>query len=164
LSNLDLHVSKWGLKFSGKYFPASIGKNGVTAHKKEGDSKTPNGEHKIVGVLYRPDRLVRPCAWAKAIKLSDIWSDDVNDPCYNLIGKQPHEYSHELLRRPDPLYDIILLTDWNWPVPIRGKGSAIFIHSWRKPRHPTEGCVALAPNHLLWITKRLKTSSKIFIK
>jgi len=164
LSSGDLNVTKWGLQFSGRFFPASIGKTGITANKKEGDNATPSGNHKIISVLYRPDRVTKPCDWAKIIKPYDIWSDDVKDPGYNMIGKLPHKYNHELLRRSDPLYDIILVTDWNWPIAVKGKGSAIFIHSWRRPRYPTEGCIALAPNHLLWITKRLTTSSKVFVK
>ena len=164
MSSVDLNVTKWGLQFAGRFFPASIGKNGITANKREGDNATPIGNHQITSVLYRPDRVMKPCAWAKIIKPYDIWSDDVKDPNYNMIGKRPYEYRHEVLSRPDPLYDVILLTNWNWPAPKKGMGSAIFVHSWRKPRHPTEGCIALASQHLLWITKRLKPYSKIIVR
>jgi L,D-peptidoglycan transpeptidase YkuD (ErfK/YbiS/YcfS/YnhG family) len=164
LSSADLNVTKWGLHFAGRFFPASIGKTGITANKREGDNATPSGNHKIISVLYRPDRVRKPCDWAKTIKPYDIWSDDVKDPNYNRIGKHPYGYNHEVLSRPDPLYDVILLTDWNWPLTTKGKGSAIFVHSWRKPRHPTEGCVALASHHLLWITKRLKPYSKVIVR
>ena len=164
MSSADLNVTKWGLHFAGRFFPASIGKTGITSNKREGDNATPSGNHKIISVLYRPDRVRKPCDWAKTIKPYDIWSDDVKDPNYNRIGKHPYGYNHEVLSRPDPLYDVILLTDWNWPLPTKGKGSAIFVHSWRKPRHPTEGCVALASHHLLWITKRLKPYSKVIVR
>jgi L,D-peptidoglycan transpeptidase YkuD (ErfK/YbiS/YcfS/YnhG family) len=164
LSSADLNVTKWGLHFAGRFFPASIGKTGITSNKREGDNATPSGNHKIISVLYRPNRVRKPCDWAKTIKPYDIWSDDVKDPNYNRIGKHPYGYNHEVLSRPDPLYDVILLTDWNWPLPTKGKGSAIFVHSWRKPRHPTEGCVALASHHLLWITKRLKPYSKVIVR
>ena len=164
MSSADLNVTKWGLYFAGRFFPASIGKTGITANKREGDNATPSGNHKIISVLYRPDRVRKPCDWAKTIKPYDIWSDDVKDPNYNRIGKHPYGYNHEVLSRPDPLYDVILLTDWNWPLTTKGKGSAIFVHSWRRPRHPTEGCIALASHHLLWITKRLKPYSKIIVR
>ena len=164
MSSADLNVTKWGLHFAGRFFPASIGKTGITSNKREGDNATPSGNHKIISVLYRPDRVRKPCDWAKTIKPYDIWSDDVKDPNYNRVGKHPYGYNHEVLSRPDPLYDVILLTDWNWPLPTKGKGSAIFVHSWRKPRHPTEGCVALASHHLLWITKRLKPYSKVIVR
>ena len=164
MSSADLNVTKWGLHFAGRFFPASIGKTGITSNKREGDNATPSGNHKIISVLYRPDRVRKPCDWAKTIKPYDIWSDDIKDPNYNRIGKHPYGYNHEVLSRPDPLYDVILLTDWNWPLPTKGKGSAIFVHSWRKPRHPTEGCIALASHHLLWITKRLKPYSKVIVR
>ena len=164
MNSADLNVTKWGLHFAGRFFPASIGKTGITSNKREGDNATPSGNHKIISVLYRPDRVRKPCDWAKTIKPYDIWSDDIKDPNYNMIGKYPYEYRHEALSRPDPLYDVILLTDWNWPSPTKGNGSAIFVHSWRKPRHPTEGCVALASHHLLWITKRLKPYSKVIVR
>ena len=164
MSSADLNVTKWGLHFAGRFFPASIGKTGITANKREGDNATPSGNHKIISVLYRPDRVTKPCYWAKTIKPYDIWSDDVKDPNYNKIGKHPYGYNHEVLSRPDPLYDVILLTDWNWPLTTKGKGSAIFVHSWRKPRHPTEGCIALDSRNLLWITKRLKPYSKIIVR
>ena len=164
MSSVDLNVTKWGLQFAGRFFPASIGKTGITDNKREGDNATPSGNHKIISVLYRPDRVTKPCSWAKIIKPFDIWSDDIRDPDYNMIGKRPYQYNHELLWRADPIYDIVLTTDWNWPIAIKGRGSAIFIHSWRRPRHPTEGCIALAPQSLLWITKRLTTSSKVLVK
>ncbi|TMV57367.1 hypothetical protein FGG78_37230, partial [Thioclava sp. BHET1] len=62
---------------------------------------------------------------------------------------------HEVLRRADPLYDLILVTDWNRAPARPGKGSAIFIHRWRRPRYPTAGCLAFAPQDLLWLAHRL---------
>lgn len=163
MTNLDIKVSKWGIRFAGRSFPVSLGKSGVTLSKNEGDGATPAGVHKIVGVLYRPDRVVKPCDWAVQIKPNDIWSDDICDPDYNMLARLPHRYSHERLFRSDPLYDVIILTDWNWPYPVKGHGSAIFIHSWRKPRHPTEGCVGLSSQNLLWIVSRIKPSSRLIV-
>lgn len=164
MTKLDIRVSKWGVRFAGRYFSASIGKCGISSSKSEGDMVTPAGTHKIIGILYRPDRLVKPCSWAIKIKPFDIWSDDINDPDYNMMGKLPHKYSHEMISRPDPLYDIMVLTDWNWPYPIKGNGSAIFMHIWRKPRYPTEGCIAMSRRDLLWIIKRLQPESRLIIK
>ena len=65
--------------------------------------------------------------------------------------RAPYEPSHEKLRRADPLYDVIMLTDWNWPQAQAGKGSAIFLHQWRRPGYPTEGCIAFDRTHLHWI-------------
>ena len=163
LTNLDIKVSKWGIRFAGRSFPASLGKSGITNSKNEGDGATPAGIHKLVGVLYRPDRVAKPCNWAVKIKPFDVWSDDVEDPDYNMLNSLPHGYSHETLFRSDPLYDIILITDWNWPYSVKGRGSAIFMHTWRKPRHPTEGCIALSRRNLLWVLRRIKPSSRLIV-
>jgi len=147
----------------GVHIPSSIGKGGLTAHKREGDGATPIGTHRIVGMLYRPDRMDKPADWAVPIKPGDLWSDDPGHEDYNHMVRVPYPHSHEALRRADPLYDLVLITDWNWPYSVPGRGSAIFIHRWRKPRHPTEGCVAYAPSDLLWIAQNLRHSSRLIV-
>ena len=39
---------------------------------------------------------------------------------------------------------------------VKGKGSAIFLHVWRAPGVPTEGCTAMAKNDLLTLIRWLK--------
>ncbi|MEL6519850.1 MAG: L,D-transpeptidase family protein [Pseudomonadota bacterium] len=160
----DLLVGPWGAHFMGRRFPAAIGKSGMTNDKREGDGASPRGSHRIVGMLYRPDRIRRPADWAVPIGPRDLWSDDPADPNYNHRVKAPHAFRHERLRRPDPLYDLVLLTNWNWPDSQPGQGSAIFLHAWRKPRHPTEGCVAFNPTHLRWIAARIQRGTRIIIR
>ena len=118
-----------------------------------------NVEFAIEGLLDRYAGL----DWALALSPGDIWSDDIKDPDYNMLGKWPSDYRHERLIRPDPLYDIILLTNWNWPYPVKGRGSAIFLHQWRKPGHPTEGCIAFDRQDLLDIVKRITFGTKIIV-
>ena len=156
-------VTPSGLRFLGRTFPCSIGKGGVSTRKAEGDGATPAGVHRIIGMLYRPDRMARPASWALPIGPSDLWSDDVTDPDYNMMVRKPHGYTHEALKRADRLYDVILLTDWNWPYPVKGRGSAIFLHRWRRPGFPTEGCVALAPTHLAWIAPRIEFGTRLVV-
>jgi L,D-peptidoglycan transpeptidase YkuD (ErfK/YbiS/YcfS/YnhG family) len=62
---LDMVVTRMGLHFMGRRFACTIGRGGVTARKREGDGATPSGKHRIVGMLYRPDRMTRPADWAK---------------------------------------------------------------------------------------------------
>lgn len=137
--------------------------NGVTKVKREGDRATPRGPLKIVGCYYRPDRMIKPNNWALPIRCGDLWSDDPIDSNYNRHVRIPHSYSHESMRRGDRLYDLVLTTDWNWPLATPGDGSAIFLHRWRKPRHPTEGCIALHPQHLLQIAKRISPDTSLLI-
>lgn len=160
----DIVVGRHGLRFLGRRFPCAIGRGGMTRDKREGDGATPVGTHRIVGMLYRPDRLARPADWAVPIRPGDLWSDDPADEDYNLMVRAPYAHSHEVLRRADPLYDLILITDWNWPYARRGHGSAIFVHSWRSPRYPTAGCVALRRDHLLWIAPRIRYETRLVIR
>ncbi len=160
----DLVVTKAGAFFKGQYFPCTIGRGGMTRDKREGDGATPVGVHGIVGCLYRADRIARPCDWAIKIGLHDLWSDDPRDEDYNLMVRAPYPHSHEKLRRADPLYDLVLITDWNWPYAERGRGSAIFLHQWRRPGYPTEGCVAFAPDDLRWITARIDYGTRLIVR
>ena len=114
-------------------------------------------------MLYRPDRMARPTGWAQPIGPTDLWSDDVGDPDYNMMVRAPHGFSHETLRRADPMYDLVLITDWNWPHAVSGNGSAIFIHAWRGKGRPTAGCVAFRRDHLRWIAQRIRPSSRLVI-
>jgi len=164
----DLVVTAQGARFGGRRFACAIGRGGIADDKREGDGITPRGTHGFVGLLYRPDRIARSALpdWARPIGAFDIWSDDPKDPEYNhyLPASPGHPYRHERLRRPDPLYDLVLLTDWNWPFAEKGRGSAIFVHAWRKPRHPTEGCVALALSDLIWIAGRLRHAGRLIVR
>ncbi|WP_323765921.1 L,D-transpeptidase family protein [Marinovum sp.] len=143
-----MRLTPLGLRFAGRLWPCSIGRGGLTRDKREGDGATPRGTHHITGLLYRPDRMARPTPWAEPILPGDLWSDAPSDPAYNSLVRAPCAASHEVLRRPDPLYDLVLLTDWNWPEATPGRGSAIFLHRWRRPGYPTEGCLAFRPDHL----------------
>lgn len=161
----DLVLTPTGLRFGGRTLPCTIGRGGVVAGaaKREGDGATPAGVHRIVGCLYRPDRMARPCDWAVPIGPGDLWSDDAGDADYNLMVRAPYGASHERLARADRQYDLVLLTDWNWPRAERGRGSAIFVHAWRRPGYPTAGCVAMAAENLLWVTRRIGYETRLIV-
>ncbi len=162
----DLVVTRWGAQFLGRGFPVAVGRGGISSAKREGDGATPAGVLRIVGMLYRPDRVAGSGLplWAEPILPGDLWSDDPGDPWYNHAVKVPHGFGHEDLRRGDPLYDLVLVTDWNYPVAVPGKGSAIFLHRWRRPRFPTAGCIAFAPGDLAWIAARVHRGTRVFVR
>lgn len=161
----DLVLTPTGLRFGGRVLPCTVGRGGVVAAaaKREGDGGTPSGQHRITGLLYRPDRLAAPAPWAVPIGPGDLWSDDSRDPDYNHAVRTPHGFSHEALRRADRLYDLVLLTDWNWPLSVPGRGSAIFLHRWRRPCHPTAGCIAFSPADLLWLARRAAPGTRLIV-
>jgi L,D-peptidoglycan transpeptidase YkuD (ErfK/YbiS/YcfS/YnhG family) len=161
----ELIVTRWQARLRSHRLPCALGRTGITPEKREGDGATPAGTHRITGLLYRPDRIAAATlpAWARPIGPRDLWSDAPADPAYNQLTRAPHRFSHERLHRPDPLYDLILLTDWNRPA-TPGRGSAIFLHRWRKPRHPTAGCVAFAPVDLMWLAWQLPPGSGVTVR
>lgn len=153
-----------GLRFRGRHYPCSIGRGGLSAHKREGDGATPIGSHRIVAMLYRPDRMASPAGWARPIRPGDLWSDDPARRDYNHLVRTPYPGSHEVLRRGDPLYDLVLVTDFNWPDAVPGRGSCIFVHQWRRPGHPTAGCIALRRDHLRAIACRIRPGARLIVR
>ena len=165
MNRADLVVVPGGVRFMGRRFPARIGRGGVTSTKREGDGATPAGVHRLVGLLYRPDRVAASALpdWARPIPRGLLWCDEPDHEDYNLPVTAPFAGRHERMRRTDPQYDVVLLTDWNWPEPRAGRGSAIFVHVRRGPGHPTAGCVALRKDHLLWITRRILHRTRLIV-
>ena len=163
MTPLDLVLTPRGLRFRGRLFACSIGRGGVTGAKREGDGATPRGVHRLTGLLYRPDRLARPAPRARAIGPRDLWCDDPASASYNAPVRAPFAAGHEVLRRADPLYDLVIVTDWNAVRPVPGRGSAIFLHQWRRPGYPTEGCIAFSRADLHWIARRLTPRSRLIV-
>lgn len=163
----DLVITRWGARFQGRVMPCAIGRGGIGVKGGEGDGITPRGTFQIMGCGYRSDRIGfdAPNVHCQPIAISDVWSDDPADPAYNHSADLwTHRFSHERLRRADPLYDIFVILDYNFPDAVAGKGSAIFLHKWRKPRHPTEGCVAFREDDLLRILAGWTPKSRVVIR
>ena len=152
-----------GLRFLGCRFPCSIGRGGKQRLKREGDNATPVGAHTITGLMYRPDRMAIPTSWATPIGPRDLWCDAPEHAAYNHLVQTPFAASHEKMRRADPLYDLVLVLDWNWPNAVPWLGSAIFMHRWRRPGMPTEGCIAMRPDHLRWIAERIEPGARLIV-
>jgi L,D-peptidoglycan transpeptidase YkuD (ErfK/YbiS/YcfS/YnhG family) len=157
-----IRLAPTGLRFCGRRIPCTVGRDGLTRAKREGDGATPRGRLRIAATLYRADRIPRPAPWARPIGPRDLWSDDPRDPRYNRRVRAPHPFSHERLRRSDRLYDLMLVTDWN-AAGVPGAGSAIFVHRWRRPGVPTEGCIAMASRDLLWLARRARPGTLLIV-
>ena len=53
-------------------FRCSVGKNGFSRNKKEGDNKTPIGIFNLGNIYYREDRIIKPISKLKKIKIKSI--------------------------------------------------------------------------------------------
>lgn len=165
MSASDLVLTPVGVRFAGRLLPVSIGRSGTVSDKREGDGATPVGIHRVMGLLYRPDRIAARHLppWARPIHPQDRWCDLSGHPDYNHLTRKPFGKSAERLRRADPLYDLILPLDWNWPEAVPGKGSAIFIHQWRRPGYPTAGCLAFSRRDLLFLAQRAAPGTRVVV-
>ena len=71
-------------------FKCSIGKNGLTTKKIEGDKKTPKGIFNIEHLYFRKDRIDKPETLLKCIDIKKEmgWCDDIKSPQnYNKLIK-----------------------------------------------------------------------------
>ena len=60
--------------------------------------------------------------------------------------------------------DLVAVTDWNRHPVVAGRGSAIFLHVWRKARHPTAGCIAFRRGDLAWILARWTRRDRVVVR
>lgn len=158
-----LRVGPWGASYLGRRFVCSVGRSGIGVKKGEGDGVSPLGSFRIARVHYRADRMKR-LPGATEIRIDDVWSDDPGDPDYNARARGlDYPFGHERMWRADRLYDLVAVLDFNLSDPVAGAGSAIFMHCWRRPRYPTEGCIAFAYADLRWILESWRMDDRVFI-
>ena len=146
-------------------FPCVLGRSGRIALKREGDGATPIGEFALREAFYRADRGGRPQLplHVSAIRPDDGWCDAVGDRNYNRPVRHPYPESAEHMWRKDRLYDLVIVLACNDSPRIAGRGSAIFMHVASPGMTPTEGCVALQPQHLRRLMSALRRGTKIKI-
>lgn len=154
------------LKIDDFLFKCSIGKNGISKNKIEGDKKTPSGTYDIENLYFRKDKLKLPKTNLKKIKISKQmgWCNDIKDKLnYNKLIINNKKLSQEKLFRKDYKYDILIPIKYNYNKRVLNKGSCIFLHLTKNYK-PTAGCIALNQKDFLIMIKILKKNSKIKIQ
>ena len=158
--------NKYTIQIDDFIFKCSIGKNGVSKFKKEGDLKTPKGTFEIENLYYRKDRLEKPKTKLKCIKIKKNmgWCNDVKSKrFYNkLINNLNPKLRHEKLFRKDHKYDLFIPIKYNFKKIIPGKGSCIFLHLTNNYK-PTAGCIAFKKKDFMIMLKLIKKKTKIKI-
>ena len=129
--------------------------------KREGDGCAPAGGFALmeafgkaslrdVGIQHFPYRQMSP---------SMRGIDDPNSRYYNrivdeLTAKNPDWQSAEMMWREDALYDLGIVVGHNWR-PHPGRGSCIFMHTWRGLGIGTAGCTAMTASRMETLAKWL---------
>ena len=156
---------KHTLEFDDFIFKCSIGKNGFTTKKVEGDKKTPKGFFNIGKLLYRQDREKKPFSKliSRSINSNMGWCNDIYDKKnYNKLINIKDNIKYEKLFRNDYKYDLLIPIMYNTKERMLNKGSAIFIHLTRNYK-PTAGCVAINRKDFLILIKLINKNTKIKI-
>jgi len=146
-------------------FKCSIGKNGTSSNKIEGDKKTPKGIYSIENLYYRSDRLITPNTKLKTVKIKNYhgWCDDIKSHSkYNKLISIKEKVKHEKLYRRDNQYDLLIPIKYNFTKPRIGRGSCIFLHLTKNYK-PTAGCIALKKKDFLILLKLINSKTKIKI-
>ena len=145
-------------------FRCSIGKNGKSKKKKEGDKKTPIGYFSIENLYYRSERLKKPQTKLKCVKIKKNmgWCDDPNNKNYNKLITIKKNMRYEKLYRKDHKYDLMIPIKYNHFKPIKSKGSCIFIHITKNFKG-TAGCIAVKKEDFLIILRLINKKTKILI-
>jgi len=145
-------------------FKCSIGKNGKTTKKIEGDNKTPKGLYTLGPLYYRKDRLLKLSTKLKKIEIMKNfgWCDDVKSKFYNKPIKTNINVRHEKLYRNDKKYDLLIPIEYNSIRPKKNKGSAIFLHLTSNYKK-TQGCVAIKEKDMLILLNLINKKTKIKI-
>jgi L,D-peptidoglycan transpeptidase YkuD (ErfK/YbiS/YcfS/YnhG family) len=143
----------------------ALGRSGIKANKREGDSGTPRGQFKLRRLWWRADRAARPRTRLpiRRIRPDDGWCEDPGDRRYNRPVKVPECSSADRLWRIDRLYDLIIELDHNTCPRTAGRGSAVFVHVARDGFQPTAGCIALDQAALRRLLERLGPKTRIDI-
>lgn len=145
-------------------FKCSIGKNGVSSNKVEGDKKTPKGLYSLGCLYFRKDRVSKPITLLQSIPIRKNmgWCDDVKSKFYNKIVDTKKRLRHEKLFINKNDYDLLIPINYNTTKIKKGKGSAIFLHLTKNYKK-TLGCIAIKKKDMIILLKIITKQTKIEI-
>lgn len=144
--------------------PCALGAGGISAFKREGDGRTPQGRFALCGGFFRGDRMAKPAPWLVATRPFWGWCDAPDAASYNRRVNRPCSASHELLWREDSVYDVVIVLDYNLAPRRRGRGSAIFFHIAHENFSPTAGCVAISVHNMRRLLPRLAKNCVMVVR
>jgi L,D-peptidoglycan transpeptidase YkuD (ErfK/YbiS/YcfS/YnhG family) len=147
---------------------ARVGRNGLSAHHREGDGTTPTGTFRVGPVVYGIDPDPGVSLRYHRLACGDWWDEDPGSRTYNTFRHVPCGTSppfgggSEALWRITPAYRLFAVIQYNAAPVVPGRGSAIFLHV--DTGRPTNGCVSLPINELRALLVKLRTGATIRIQ
>ena len=134
-------------------FAARVGRNGLSANRREGDGTTPIGSFGIAPTLYgnAPDPGVR--FRYHRLVCGDWWNEDPSSRTYNSFrhvacGTRPSFWNgSEGMWQQPRAYAHLAVVEYNMRPVVPGRGSGIFLHV--QTGRATNGCVSLGRGDLV---------------
>jgi L,D-peptidoglycan transpeptidase YkuD (ErfK/YbiS/YcfS/YnhG family) len=146
---------------------ARVGRNGLSAHHREGDGTTPTGTYGIEPVLYGIDPDPGARLRYHHLTCGDWWDEDPRSPTYNTFRhvacgtRPPFGGGSEALWQITPAYRAFAVVGYNAHPVVPGRGSAIFLHV--DTGRATNGCISLRQGLLLQLLRRLGPGATISV-
>jgi L,D-peptidoglycan transpeptidase YkuD (ErfK/YbiS/YcfS/YnhG family) len=143
---------------------ARVGRNGLSAKRREGDGTTPIGTFPIGRVMYgiAPDPGVR--FRYRRIVCGDYWVEDPRSPSYNTFrhvpcgSPPPFRVKGERLWEATTAYRHLAVVEFNMRPVVPGRGSGIFLHA--TTGRSTNGCISLPVGQLRQVLRWLSPAAR----
>jgi L,D-peptidoglycan transpeptidase YkuD (ErfK/YbiS/YcfS/YnhG family) len=145
---------------------ARVGRNGLSAHRHEGDGTTPLGTFGIGSTIYGVGTNPGVHLAYHRLLCGDWWDGDSSSPTYNTFrhiecGARLGGASEPLWRQPTA-YRHFAVIRFNDAPAVPRRGSAIFLHA--DTGSATNGCVSVRLPQLVTILRRLRPGARIAIR
>ena len=148
---------------AGGPYRARLGRNGLSATRREGDGTTPTGSFRIGRTMYGNEPNPGVAFRYRRLRCGDWWDEDPRSGTYNSFqhvpcGVEPpfRGGSEGMWQQPKP-YPFLAVIEYNMRPVVPGKGSGIFLHA--QTGGPTVGCVSLRKPELRTVLRWLRPAA-----
>jgi L,D-peptidoglycan transpeptidase YkuD (ErfK/YbiS/YcfS/YnhG family) len=141
-------------------YPARVGKNGISANRREGDGTTPAGTFRIGRMMYGTEADPGVRFRYRRLRCGDWWDEDPSSPTYNSFQHvrcgttPPFRIVSEGMWENPRAYPHLAVIEFNMRPVVAGRGSGIFLHA--QTGGPTIGCVSLGKPQLRAVLRWLR--------
>jgi L,D-peptidoglycan transpeptidase YkuD (ErfK/YbiS/YcfS/YnhG family) len=143
--------------------PARVGKNGVSANRREGDGTTPAGVFPIGRTMYGTEPNPGVSFPYRRLRCGDWWDEDPSSPTYNSFQhvrcgtRPPFRIVSEGMWENPRAYPHLAVVEFNMRPVVPGRGSGIFLHA--QTGNATNGCISLRRTDLRRVLRWLSPTA-----
>jgi L,D-peptidoglycan transpeptidase YkuD (ErfK/YbiS/YcfS/YnhG family) len=152
---------------AGGPYPARLGRNGLSANRREGDGTTPAGTFRIHPTMYGNERNPGVRFRYVRVRCGDWWDEDPASRTYNRFvrtrcgSRPPFRVVSAGMWQERVAYPFLAVVEFNMRPVVPGRGSGIFLHA--QTGGPTAGCISLRKNDLRHVLRWLRPGAVPYI-